>query len=439
MLFLKECKKVICSMTFVLYVVTVIAMYMTQYGGEHRIITEPRPETGDYGMTVREDPQLIMPAAVERLLGDYLSGSYPAYPILLYKNVKLKEDKRLEMRSLLEELTGLSGEEIDGFTGYRDAGFYSEGLDAGGNPIVQYQEAAIPVYSLPENLTYEHFCELMEQADRIIGGGSMYEVKSLANNFGRVPMTYEEALREYESLMAPGELGKAYLRLHCDYMGIDLAVMPVFVAAALWQLDKRARMQSLIYTRKSSAIKIVGTRYLALVSCMAVPVLLTLAYTVYTTCGMYPQTHIAWGRGLGMALLWLLPDILAVSALGALLTELFSPLLAIFLQCVWWILSLRGTELTGNVARFGLQVRHNALGRAVLWQSQWDNFVCNRLALVALALCCLALATWLYERRRRGKTAWTDKILYLGKNHAHGIMRMVDKKAGKRVTGDGDV
>lgn len=434
MLFLKECKKVICSMTFVLYVVTVIAMYVTQFCHERPPVAKPQPETGDYGATVREDPQLIMPAAVESLLGDYLSGSYPAYPIMFYKNVKLKENERLEMRAVLEELTGLSGEELDGFTGYQDAGYYSEGMDENGNPILQFRETVLPAYSLPESLTYEHFCELMEQADRIIGGGSSYEVKNLANNFGRAPMTYEEALREYESLMVPGELGKSYLRLHCDYMGIDLAVMPVFVAAALWQLDKRARMQSLIYTRKSSAVKIVGSRYLALVSCMTVPVLLTLAYTVYTVAGMYPQMHIAWGSGLGMALLWLLPDILVVSAVGALLTELFSPLLAIFLQCVWWFLSLNRTELTEDVARFGLQVRHNSLSKITLWQSQWDNFVCNRLTMVVLALLCLALATWLYERRRRGKGIWTDKILYWGKNQNHGI-----RKAGKKVTDDGDM
>ena len=307
-------------------------------------------------------------------------------------------------------------------------------MDENGNPIVQFRETVLPAYSLPESLTYEHFCELMEQADRIIGGGSSYEVKNLANNFGRAPMTYEEALQEYESLMLPGELGKSYLRLHCDYMGIVLAVMPVFVAAALWQLDKRARMQSLIYTRKSSAVKIVGSRYLALVSCMTVPVLLTLAYTVYTVAGMYPQMHIAWGSGLGMALLWLLPDILVVSAVGALLTELFSPLLAIFLQCVWWFLALNRTELTGDVARFGLQVRHNSLSKITLWQSQWDNFVCNRLTMVILALFFVALATWLYERGRRGKGAWTDRLLYWGKSQNYGI-----RKAGKKVTDDGDI
>lgn len=411
MLFLKECKKVLCSMTFVLYVVTVIAMYVTQFCNDREAITKPRPETGDYGITIREDPQLIMPAAVESLLGDYLSGSYPAYPIMFYKNVKLKENKRLEMRAILEELTGLSGEEIDGFEGYQEEGFYFKGMDENGNPITEYRELMIPEYSIPEDMTYEHFCELMDRADRLIGGGSNYAAETLASYFGKAPMTYEEAQQEYESLMAPGELGRAYLRLHCDYMGIDLAVMPVFVAAALWQSDKRARMQSLIYTRKSSSIRIVVTRYLAMVSCMTVPVLLTLLYTVFTTNGLYPQLHISWGSGLGLAILWLLPDILAVSALGALLTELSSPLLAIFLQCVWWFLSLSRTELTGEVARFGLQVRHNSLGRAALWQSQEANFVCNRLALVVLALLCLVLATWLYECKRRGKAPRANSIL----------------------------
>ncbi len=410
MLFIKECKKVICSMTFVLFVVTVVAMYTTQYSNGLRTVAEPKPGQGNYGQIIREDPQLIMPAAVESLLGEYLSGSYAAYPIGLYKNVRLKESKRLEMRSVLEELTGLSGEEIDGFNDFSEAGFFGEGLDEDGNPVMFYQEKVLPEYSLPVSLTYGRFCELMGKADDLIGGGSSYAVGTLASYFGLAPMTYEEALAEYEAMMAPGELGRAYLRLHCDYMGIDLAVMPVFVAAALWQLDRRARMQSLIYTRKSSTARIVGTRYLALVCCMSVPVLLTLLYTVYKVGGMYPQMSIDWGSGLGMALLWLLPDILAVSALGILLTELFSPLLAIFLQCVWWFISLNATRLTGDVGRFGLQIRHNSLRYSVLWQSQEKNFLCNRLALTALALLCLGLTVWLYEHKRKGGMAWMNRL-----------------------------
>lgn len=427
MLFCKECKKVIFSLTFVLYVVTVVAMYVTQFYNDRASVEAPRPESGDYGTTLRESPELIMPAAVESLLGDYLSGSYPAYPIMFYKDVKLKENKRLEMRAILEELTGLSGEEIDGFNDFWEEGFYSEGLDENGYPILNFQEMVLPEYTLPESLTYERFCELMDRADKLIGGGSSYSVKTLANYFGRAPMTYEEALEEYQALVQPQELGSAYLRLHCDYMGIVLAVMPVFVAAALWQQDKRARMQALIYTRKSSALRIVGTRYLALVCCMAVPVLLTLLYTIFMVNGMYPQMHIAWGGGLGMALLWLFADILAVSAVGALLTELLSPILAIFLQCVWWFLSLNATALTGNVKKFSLQIRHNSLKKIVLWQSQWDNFVCNRLLLIALAALCLALTIWLYERKRKGGMSWINHILSYsisGKSH--------DDKKGKK-------
>lgn len=412
MLFVKECKKVIFSMTFVLYLVTVIAMYVTQYSNDLNTVTEPRPGQADYGVTIREAPGLIMSAAVDSLLREYLSGSYTAYPIGLYKNVRLKESKRLKMRAVLEELTGLSGEEIDGFDNFAEEGFIADGVDEEGNLVIGYPAMVFPEYSLPESLTYERFLELMGEADGLIGGGSSYAVETLASYFGQAPMTYEEALAEYEALMTPGELGKAYLRLHCDYMGIDLAVMPVFVAAALWQLDRRARMQSLIYTRKSSTARIVGTRYLALVCCMSVPVLLTLLYTVYSVSGMYPQMSIGWGSGIGMALLWLLPDILAVSAVGILLTELFSPLLAIFIQCIWWFLALSRTKLTGDVGRFGLQVRHNSLGQAALWQSQENNFLCNRLALTAVALLCLGLTLWLYERRRKGGMAWTNRLFF---------------------------
>lgn len=128
-----------------------------------------------------------------------------------------------------------------------------------------------------------------------------------------------------------------------------------------------------------------------------------------------------------MALLWLMADILAVTAVGALLTELLSPLLAIFLQCVWWFLSLSATRLTGDVQRFGLQIRHNSLGNLAVWQSQWDIFVCNRLALIALAVLSLVLTVWLYERKRKGGLAWLNR-LKAGRRGADGKRAVRDGK-----------
>lgn len=402
MLFFKECKKVICSLTFVLYVVVVIAMYATQFAPDRQPVEAPSPGDTSYGMTLREDPQIIMPAAVDQLLGDYLSESYPAYPFGFYKEVKLKEEKRLEMRSILAELTGLSETQLDDFGEYREAGYVYDGTDEEGNPVMRYREAVMPEYTLPENLTYERFCELMQRADELIGGGSDYGEKKLAACFGKIPMDYEEAMAEYEALMQPEELGKAYLRLCCDYMGIDLAVMPVFVAVGLWQMDRKARMQELVYTRKSTAVRIVGIRYLALVVCMLLPLLLILGYTVISIGQLYPQMHIAWGGALGTALLWLVPNILVATAVGALVTELLTPLLAIFLQGIWWFAALQATGLTGDIRRFGLIVRHNSLKKTVIWQSQWDTFVCNRLLLTAAAAVCLGITVWVYMRKRRG-------------------------------------
>ena len=48
-------------------------------------------------------------------------------------------------------------------------------------------------------------------------------------------------------------------------------------------------------------------------------------------------------------------------------------------------------------------MRHNSLGKATLWRSQWGNFLCNRLALTVLAMLALALTVWLYESRRKGR------------------------------------
>ena len=49
MLFLKECKKTICSLTFVLYAVVIFAMYISQFTPElNSPLRQPSPEDGDY-------------------------------------------------------------------------------------------------------------------------------------------------------------------------------------------------------------------------------------------------------------------------------------------------------------------------------------------------------------------------------------------------------
>ena len=69
MLFLKECKKILFSLTYVVYFLTVMAMYYSQFHSDGREALEmPVPGYSDYGMISKEIPEILMPAAVDSLV-----------------------------------------------------------------------------------------------------------------------------------------------------------------------------------------------------------------------------------------------------------------------------------------------------------------------------------------------------------------------------------
>ena len=417
-LIFKEWKKIIVSLMFVLYTLVIVAMYYSQLGGDLETPEcEPAAGSGDYGSVIKEDPDILMPAATEHLLREYLNGYYVTYPIF-YKEVKLKDHDKARVEEILHELTGLTVEELEGFTDFKDSGYDIENDDSG-NPVYTYQEAVYPEYEM-QPVDYEHFRELMGEVDEMLGGHSFYAVEDLVNNFSRVPKTYEMALEEYQTMMQPANLGKAYVRLYCDYMGIILAVIPVFVAAVLWIADRRAHMESLIYSRKISSFKLVGIRYLALVSAMMFPVVLTVLHMIVKVEGMYPNQSISWLPAVGLGLYWLLPYVLAVTSMAIFISELLSPFLAIFVQCMWWFLSLEGNELVGSITRWTLLLRHNRLGGEDIFAAQFTDFIWNRTFYLLLSVVCLLLSMMIYDKKRNGafgrKERWSSACKNIFRN-----------------------
>ena len=183
MLLVKEWKKIVFSLMFVLYVAVVAAMYYTQLGGD-LLTPEPKPTPGmdNYGTVVKEDAAILMPAATEELLREYLNGYYVTYPFF-YKEVKPKENEKARIAEILGELTGLSRKELDSFTDFQDSR-YDIANDENGNPVYTYREAVYPEYEM-QPVTYEHFRELMGEVDEILGGNSSYAPKTLVNRFSR--------------------------------------------------------------------------------------------------------------------------------------------------------------------------------------------------------------------------------------------------------------
>lgn len=408
-LYFKECRKVLCSLTFVLYTAAVLAMYFTQFHSDCSAPEAvPEPGADDYGMTARETPEILMTRAASSLVGEYLQNSYAAYPFGFYKEIHLLENKRQKMADIIRECTGLTRAELDSFEDYDEGGYVADG-----NGDAIYVEPTMPEYDIPETLTYERFRELMREADEIIGGGSRYSDEFIVGNFSMVPKTYEEALAEYNELVKEDKITGAYARLYCDYMGLMLAILPVFVAVSLMQLDRKARMEQLVYSRRISSVKLVFARFTALVSAMLLPLIVTTVFAQAKVLQLYPGCSVDMLAFARYAVIWLLPAIMITTAVGMFVTELGSGLSAIFIQGAWWFAAVFSGSLEGSIGKFDLVVRHNSLYHSDLFREEYGDFVFNRVFFAVAALVLAALTTVIYEQKRRGISFG---IPILGKN-----------------------
>ncbi len=399
MLFFKECKKVLLSLTFILYVIALFAMYFTQFGNDcNEPLEVPRPGKSDYGMIEKEIPEILMPAASESLVREYLSGSFKAYPIGFYKEVKLNEKKKNKIADIITEITGITKEQLDSFENLGEGELI---VDENGEMI--YVESEIPEINIPENLTYGHFRELMNEADDIIGGGSKYGDDWIIGEFSLVPKTYEDALAEYNQFLNEDKITGAYARLYCDYIGIVAAILPVFAAVSMAAMDRKSRMEQLVFSRRISSAKLIFTRYAALILMMLIPVIITAVIADITVSRLYPDSATDHFAMLRYAAIWLVPNIMTASAVGMLFTEITSSLLAIFVMGVWWFSNILAVGLTGNIGRFTLVVRHNSLYGLDTFKADYGNFIFNRVFFTIVSIIAVLLTVFIYECKRRGR------------------------------------
>ena len=99
------------------------------------------------------------------------------------------------------------------------------------------------------------------------------------------------------------------------------------------------------------------------------------------------------------------------AALGMLLTELLSPLAAVFVQGAWWFGSIFASSgaLTGNITSFVLVPRHNSLYGADVFAETLRQFTFNRIFYTVLSFVLIAAAAVLYEIKRGGGLSGNTK------------------------------
>jgi len=386
MLLWKEIKKTVLSITFAVFIIFLLAFAISQevLNFSNEIITVPQ-QGEDYGTQQKEEPELIMPAAFSSLYKEFTANEYIAYPIGFYKNVKLNDTDQEKMAEIISTLSGVPVDDL-------------------------LNKSNIKV-NLSADISYKIFKECMKQADNLIGGGSNYSENSLLN-FSCVKITYEEAVESYNLIASTDKFTGAYARLFCDYIGIILSILPVFIAVAVCLKDRRAKMNDLIYARKISSFKLILSRYFAIIIAVMLPTVILAYISNSTIWGQYSGMNLDYFAPLKYAIGWLMPSAMIAVAIGIFFTELTETPIAIAIQGLWWFIDLNaGVSRMGGVhTLFELTPRHNVLGNTQIFLDEFNTLVANRLVMSGAALLFVIATVIIYEQKRRGRFSGYGKI-----------------------------
>ncbi len=391
-LFLKECKQILSGMTYYIVVICIVFFYITQLGN-FNILQKPLPGKPEYGTMYSKDEAVIMDETIKLLFREYVYNDYGTYPIGFYKSVVLNEKKKDQMAEIMMEVAGFTKAELN------------QAVEKHSSNMTAYDKSALGDIKATPDLTYERFLELMRKADKLLGGGSSYSDTSLTTN-ARVPMSYEDALKEYNNIMEKDHLTGAYARLFSDYIGIVLAILPIFIAVTRGLRDKRAKAKEIIYSRQVSSSYIILTRYLALLTMVLLPVIIIAAIPA-TQCIYYGITEGISVDYFGFAKYifgWLLPSLMIVTSLGIFFTELTDSAIAIIIQGLWWFISIFSgvVNIRGGYG-WNLVPRHNELGNYEVFHENFGILAANRITYSVAAIFLIAASIWVYEMKRKGK------------------------------------
>ena len=444
-MFLKEMKKTVCSVVYLLFLALMIynwyenfygvteneirkayesdsSVYSTVTGGA--ILAEPDPETGSYGTKSEENPEKIMCGGTDKLIIEYLNNSYATYPVSYYKEVILDEEEQEKILEIIREITGLNEEQIsnlpddyfprvNGNIIHMESGAEIEmdiAADIGEADVAA--EAKDYTKHFISQVTYDRFMELMSEASDIIGPGSNYTRDNLLLYYGQVEMDYEEAVDEYHTTIYDDKVTIAFARLFCDYLSRTLGLYPVFLAVAMWMRDRRCRMQELINVKAIGTAKLIIVRYLALLAAVLIPVFLLSLESLVPLVEFSVETGIeidlfAFAKYI---LWWLLPTSMIVLALGMFLTILTRTPVAVIVQLVWWFMDSSFTELSGDTGLFTLMIRHNLLNGSELIRQDLGIIWMNRGIMAGVAVLLVLLSIVIYDMKRGGKLEQKNKM-----------------------------
>jgi len=384
-LFIIECREMLKSLTYFIVVFCIAGFFIMQMDAVY-IVEKPVKGEATYGKTYSKDETIIMQSSLEKLVSELRDNRFVTYPYGYYKVVVPSEEVSNKIYEYIKEISTI--------------------------PLSDNERLRVK----PDR-TYEDVSEIFNEIDQLLGGGTTYEKSRLYLNTA-VDVTYEQALKNYNDFIYKDRISGAFARVFCDYMGIILGIMPVFLAVTRMLRDKRAKAMEVIYSKKGSAFSIVFSRYLAIVVMLLIPVILlsinSLLQTLYIAEKGQVIDYLAYFKGIFG---WLLPTVMFVSAVGFFFTEVSNGPIAVLIQGIFWYVSVFASNwnLTGYVG-MNLIPRFNTIGDYDMFQAVFNELLVNRVFYTGMSLLLILMTVLVFELKRKGKWPQYGTLFKHGKS-----------------------
>ncbi|MBX4266929.1 ABC transporter permease [Clostridium estertheticum] len=408
-LFLKECTQLGKSLIYIVFICIAIVFYNSQYfssikGNDPQYLgsalikpsyvqdVEKYKKENDgypYGSTHEEIPEQVIPNATLMMYEEHMQGTYSAYPHVLHKNVKLDKEGTKRIEEILCQTTGKSLSELDKL-----------------HKTKKWSE----IHFSSSSKDYSSFKGLMEEANNIIGKKSNYSKENL-KHFGVRPITYAESMKTYKDLIEKDKITNGFARMFSDFMGIVMGLFPVFVVVSFIRKDIKSNMKQVIYSRRVSSTKLILSRYSALVIMMMIPILLLACVSTLQIVSFSEKLNLTvdYFAFFKYSIGWLMPTLMAVTAVGMFLTLLTETAIAIPVQMIWWYYSISKGVLIGSYDLSQLVIRFNTIYDRDEFVSIINNIFLNRMFFISISAIFVIASIYILNLKRIGRIDFYDK------------------------------
>ena len=197
----------------------------------------------------------------------------------------------------------------------------------------------------------------------------------------------------------------AYSRYLSDIIRVILGVLPFFLSAQTFLLDKKSNAYKTIHTKTISSHQIIIIRTCSIMTLACLPVLLFSFYFIIKLSIIHQVSLKEILIFYKILILWTTPTLLFTIALGIRLTIMFHSYLGVIVQIVIWFTNLNiGANAVEGHYGYLLIPRHNTLFNARYFYNNYNELLMNRISYCCLDIIIILISIWIFDLKRRGVT-----------------------------------